>query len=140
MARTALLVAAAIVIASVALVMLLRPTAHYPVARIAAPDGVTLSFLQEQVQSEADCQAANRRVTEAMLANCKECSLAESRCADTAPKELAASTAGAQDMIAAKGLRIVIAAPPEAAHALCRTLAAGIAATDASARCLPASD
>jgi hypothetical protein len=140
MGRTALLTAAAIIIAGIALVMILRPTAYYPMARVAAPEGVTLGFLQDQRASEADCQAANRLVTAAMLANCKECSLAEARCAGAPPKELGQTTAGPQDMIAAKGLQILITAPPVAAHALCQSLATGIAANDATAKCVQAAD
>ncbi|MDB5360195.1 MAG: hypothetical protein JWO51_1492 [Rhodospirillales bacterium] len=140
MGRTALLTAAAIIILGVALVMFLRPTPYFPVARVAAPEGVALSFLQDQTATEADCQAANQRVTATMLANCKECSLAEARCVDDAPKELGQTAAGPQDMIAAKGLKILITAPPVAAHALCRSLAAGIATNDATAKCLQAAD
>jgi len=140
MARTALLTAAAIIIAGIALVMILRPTAYYPVARIAAPEGVGLSFLQDRVATEADCQVANQRVTATMLANCKECHLAEARCAGEPPKELGQTHAGPQDMIAAKGLQILITAPPVAAHALCQSLAAGIAANDATAKCVQAAD
>jgi hypothetical protein len=140
MGRTALLTAAAIIIAGVVLVMILRPTAYYPVARISAPEGVTLGFLQDRAQTEADCQAANQRVTATMLASCKECSLAEARCAGAPPKELDRTTAGPQDMIAAKGLKILITAPPVAAHALCQSLAAGIAASDATAKCVQAAD
>jgi hypothetical protein len=140
MGRTALLTTAAIIIDSIALVMILRPTAYYPVARIAAPEGVGLSFLQDRVATEADCQAANQRVTQTMLANCKECSLAEARCADEPPQELGQIHAGAQDMIAAKGLQILITAPPVAAHALCQSLAVGIAASDATAQCVRAAE
>jgi len=140
MGRTALLSAAAIIILGAALVFFLRPTPYFPVARIAAPEGVTLSFLQDQAPSETDCQAANQRATAAMLANCKECSLAEARCVDTRPKELGQTAAGAQDMIAAKGLQILITAPPPAAHALCQSLAAGIGASDPTAKCVQAAD
>lgn len=140
MGRTALLTAAAIIIVGVALVMTLRPTAYFPIARVAAPEGVMLSFLQDQVKTEADCQAANQRVTATMLANCKECSLAETRCAGEAAKELGQTHPGNQDMIAAKGLRILITAPPAAAHALCHSLATGIAANDATAQCIQAAD
>lgn len=140
MGRTALLVAVAIIVVGAALVMTLRPTPQYPVARIAAPDGITLSFLQERVKSAEDCQAANQRVTTAMLATCHECSLAEARCVGEAPAELSTATAGSQDMVSAKGLRILINAPPSAAHALCQSLATGIAANDATARCMPAAN
>jgi hypothetical protein len=140
MGRTALLTAAAIIIAGAILVMILRPTAYYPVARVSAPEGVALSFLQDQTRTEADCQAANQRVTATMLASCKECSLAEARCAGAPPEALDRTTAGPQDMIAAKGLKILITAPPVAAHALCQSLAAGIAANDATAKCVQAAD
>ncbi|HEV2675027.1 MAG TPA: hypothetical protein VGV37_10845 [Aliidongia sp.] len=140
MGRTALLVAAAILVVGGALVLMLRPTAHYPIARIALPDDIALSFLQAPVKSDADCQTANQRVTATMLASCHECSLAESRCAGEAPAALGATTAGTQDMIMAKGLRILVTAPPAAAHALCQTLAGGIARNDASARCVPAAN
>jgi len=134
MGRTALLSAAAIIILGAVLVWTLRPTPYFPVARIAAPEGVTLSFLQDQAPSEADCQTANQRATAAMLASCKECSLAEARCVDTRPKELGQTTPGAQDMVAAKNLQILVTAPPAAAHALCQTLAAGIGANDRQMR------
>jgi hypothetical protein len=140
MARTSLLTALAIIIAGAALVWILRPTAYFPVARIAAPEGVALSFLQNQVRTEGDCQAANQRVTATMLASCKECSLAEARCAGEPPKELGSSAPGPQDMIVARNLRILITAPPAAAHALCQSLASGIAANDATAKCVPAAD
>ncbi len=140
MGRTALLTAAAIIIAGIALVLILRPAAYYPVARIAAPEGVGLSFLQDRARSEAECQAANQRVTAAMLAACQECSLAEARCTGEPPKELGQTHPAAQDMIAAKGLQILITAPPVAAHALCQSLAAGIAANDATAQCVQSAD
>jgi len=140
MGRTALVVAAAIVVLGAGLVMTLKPSPHYPIARVTAPGGVALSFLQEQVKSEEDCHAANQRVTQAMLANCHECALAESRCVGEAPAALSATAPGTQDMISAKGLRILIDAPPAAAHALCQTLATGIAANDATARCVPAAN
>jgi hypothetical protein len=140
MGRTAILVAAAIVVVGVVLVMLLKPTPSYPVARITAPDGIALSFLQGQVKNEEDCQAANQRATQAMLASCHECSLAESRCVAEAPKALGTTGAGAQDMVTATNLRILIEAPPAAAHALCQMVAAGITASDATARCVPAAN
>ena len=140
MGRTALLVAAAIIVAGVALVMILRPTPHYPVARIAAPDGITLSFLQEQMKSTEDCQAANQRVTATMLANCHDCRLTEARCVGEAPAGLSSMTAGAHDMVVSKGLRILIDAPPAAARVLCQTLATGITANDPTARCVPAAN
>lgn len=140
MGRTALLTAAAIIILGAVLVMIMKPAPYFPVARIAAPEGVALSFLQDQAQTEVDCQAANKRVTAVMLASCKECSLAEARCVDTRPKELGQTVAGPQDMIAAKGLQILITAPPVAAHALCQSLAAGIATSDTTAKCLQAAD
>jgi hypothetical protein len=138
--RTALLTAAAIAVAGVALVMVLRPEPHFPIARVTAPEGVTLSFLQAPVRSRAECAAANERVTTIMLANCAECSVAETQCPHMVPKELGETGPGPQDQVVAKSLRILITAPPVAAHAVCRSLAAGIAANDATAKCVPAAD
>ena len=135
MARTALLTAAAIILLGAILAWALKPGAYWPVARVAAPEGVVLSFLQDQVKTEADCQAANKRVTATMLANCKECSLAEASCPGEAPKELAPGGSLSQDVVAAKGLKILIAAPPVAAHALCHSLASVVGANDATASC-----
>lgn len=140
MARVALLTAAAIVILGVGLVMLLRPTAYFPTAQVAAPEGVALTFLQDPVKTEADCQSANQRVTATMLANCKECSLAEARCPGDAPKALGQTGPGSQDIVAAKGLKILITAPPAASHALCQSLAGSISASDATAKCVLAAD
>jgi hypothetical protein len=140
MARTAVLSALAIVVLGAALVWFLRPTAYFPVADVAAPEGLSLSFLQNAQPSEAACQEANRRATRAMLANCAECRLDAARCAGSAPAELGAASGGAHDMIRSKGLTILITAPPAAAHALCHSLAAGIAAGDPGAACIPAAD
>jgi hypothetical protein len=140
MGRTAILVAAAIVAIGVVLVMVLKPAPSYPVARITAPDGIALTFLQDQVKSTEDCQTANRRVTQAMLASCHDCTLAESRCSADAPQELSAASGGTQDLVTATNLHILISAPPATAHTLCRTVASGIAASDKTAQCVPAAN
>ncbi|HVL35253.1 MAG TPA: hypothetical protein VM489_06230 [Burkholderiales bacterium] len=100
---------------------------YYPVARVAAPEGIVYTAFSGRAAGEEACRAANERFVEPIRAQCKSCAVEFMRCereAEAAQQRLAAAQ-GAH-VLYVRDTVIVIAGPDLAAAESCRIIAADL--------------
>ena len=99
---------------------------YHPVVRLASPDGLTYTTVQDAVNERRACGAANDRFLKPIKQACKECRVVFARCErklEGLEAALADGAAVPHYQVFAPGLRIAIAGPAEAAKANCEFIA-----------------
>jgi hypothetical protein len=99
---------------------------YYPVVRLASPDGLTYTTVQDEVQERRACGAANDRYLKPIKELCKTCQVVFARCErklEGLEAALAGNAAVPHYTVFAPGLRIAVEGPVEAAKASCDFIA-----------------
>lgn len=100
---------------------------YHPVVRLASPDGLTYTAVQEEKQERQECGAANNRFLGPVRQGCKECRIVVARCErELEGLELALYEGRKvpQYVVTGPGMRMAIAGPPAMAKASCEHIAA----------------
>ena len=117
------LIAAASVLAHMHVVI----QTYHPVTRIASPEGLVFTVVQDAKQERRDCGTANERFLEPIKAHCKTCRVVIARCErELEPFERSVYEGEAlrHHQVFATGLRLAIDGPAELARASCELTAA----------------
>lgn len=98
---------------------------YYPVVKIAMPDGLLYTALQDEIDERPACNQANERFLVPVKTACKDCRVLAARCervsaGDAKPALLEDDSAY---VVVAPGMRLGISGPEEAARANCDFLA-----------------
>ncbi len=104
----------------------LRTTTYYPVVRMAAPEGFTITAVQTPVANQEACDAANRRFSEPIKKACNDCKFEIERCAGSLTgdeKALAGDDPLNDYSVIAVGIRMIVAGPAKVAKPACEQLA-----------------
>ena len=95
---------------------------YHPVIKVAAPEGLTYTVVQEPTGDRGACGAANDRFLGPFKTLCKKCQVLYARCA----RELEGVELSMQDgkpipapLVHAQGLRIAVEGPAAAAKSAC---------------------
>ena len=99
---------------------------YHPVVRLASPDGLVYTTVQDEVHERRACGAANDRFLKPIKELCKECQVVFARCERKLEGLEAALADGApvpHYQVFAPGLRIAIVGPAPAAKASCEFIA-----------------
>ena len=100
---------------------------YRPIVRLASPDGLTYTTVQDEVSERRACGAANDRFLGPIKELCKQCQVVFARCErrlEGLEAALAEGAAVPHYQVYAPGLRIAIAGPSAAAKASCEYIAA----------------
>ena len=131
------LVAAASVLAHMHVVV----QRYHPVTRIASPEGLVFTAVQDALAERRDCGRASTLFLEPIRAQCKGCKVQIARCErELEPFERAVYQGVALEhhQVFAIGLRIAIDGPPELARASCELMAVELVKQGVrAAHCLP---
>ena len=99
---------------------------YHPVVRLASPEGLTYTTVQDAVGERRACGAANDRFLKPVKDRCKECQVVYARCERKLEGFEAALADGAavpHYQVFGPGLRIAIVGPAPAAKASCDFIA-----------------
>lgn len=122
-----LLIAVVLIAAGVAgAYFYLRTTTYYPVVRLAAPEGFTITAVQMPVATRELCDAANRRFSDPLKKSCNACKFEFERCAGSLTGDERALAGGDplnDYSVSAVGIRMIIAGPASLAKPACEQLA-----------------
>lgn len=102
---------------------------YHPVTRIASPDGLVFTTVQNPTQERRKCGAANDRFLGPIKQQCTQCKVVLARCErELEPFELLVfeGKALADYQVAAPGMRMAITGPPELAKAGCEMIAGAL--------------
>jgi hypothetical protein len=116
------LIAAASVLAHMHVVI----QTYHPVTRIASPEGLVFTAVQDAKKERRDCGKANERFLEPIKAQCKGCKVQIARCErELEPFERSVYEGEALRLhqVFAVGVRLAIDGPPELARASCELMA-----------------
>jgi hypothetical protein len=132
---------ALIAVASALAHMHVQSQTYHPVVRLASPDGLTYTAVQDPVAERRACGAANDRFLAPIKAACKDCQVVYARCErklEGIELSLDSGKPLAQHRVVGPGLRMAIAGPAGAAQVACQYLATEMAKTGArSIACVP---
>jgi hypothetical protein len=131
------LIAAASVLAHMHVVI----QTYHPVTRIASPEGLVFTAVQDARKERRDCGKANERFLEPIKAQCKACKVQIARCErELEPFERSVYQGEALRLhqVFAVGVRLAIDGPPELARASCELMAVELVKQGVrAAHCLP---
>lgn len=99
---------------------------YYPVVRIASPDGLIFTAVQEPTRQREGCSAANKRFLGPIRKQCKECQVERALCErrlDGVELAVYEGRALEQHQVLTSGLRLGIAGPASLAKANCELMA-----------------
>jgi hypothetical protein len=99
---------------------------YHPVVRLASPDGLVYTTVQDEVNERRACGAANDRFLKPIKELCKQCQVVFARCErklEGLEAALADGAAVPHYQVFAPGLRIAVAGPAETAKASCEFIA-----------------
>lgn len=130
-----------IAIASALAHMHVQSQTYHPVVRLASPDGLTYTAVQDPVAERRACGAANDRFLAPIKSACKGCQVVYARCErklEGLELSLDRGTPLAQHRVIGPGLRMAIEGPAGAAQLACEYLASEMAKSGArSTACVP---
>jgi hypothetical protein len=122
-----LIVAAVLIIAGVAgAYFYLRTTTYYPVVRLAAPEGYTVTVVQGPVANRERCDFVNRAFTNPLQKSCPACKLEFAHCETTltdAERALVSGEPLADYAVGAAGIRMLLTGPASAVKTACEQIA-----------------
>ena len=99
---------------------------YHPVVRLASPDGLTYTAVQDAQQERQACGAANDRFLRPVKKSCKDCAVVLARCERQLEGFELALYQGknhANHFVQGPGIRMAIEGPDAAARASCEQIA-----------------
>lgn len=102
-------------------------SAYHPVVRMASPDGLTYTAVQNAAREAGDCDAANGRFLAPIKQQCSSCKIETVTCRrrlDAFERDVYDGKAAASYQVLAAGLRIAIEGPPQLAKVSCEVIVA----------------
>ncbi|HYD58408.1 MAG TPA: hypothetical protein VEB41_16000 [Burkholderiales bacterium] len=119
---------AAVLLAAAAVLAHLHVAAqvYHPVVRLASPDGVTLTALQDETPERQKCGRANDTFLKPMREHCKDCRVLYARCArelDATETALLSNRPLPFYIVHSPGLRLAIEGPVATAKQNCEFIA-----------------
>lgn len=103
-----------------------RGVQYTPVARVATPDGYSVTAVQQAQPERKACEEANRRFTDTLKSNCAACRVQSSQCKVSLIGEERAAAMGRPVKaysVTAPGIRLIITGPAKLAKAACEQIA-----------------
>ena len=99
---------------------------YHPVVRLATPDGLTYTAVQDAKHERQACGAANERFLAPVKKSCKDCQVEIARCErqlEGFELDIYQHRKIAQYVVDGPGVRMAIAGPPRKAQASCEQIA-----------------
>jgi hypothetical protein len=99
---------------------------YHPVVRLASPDGLTYTAVQDAMQERQNCGAANDRFLRPVKQSCKDCQVVIARCErllEGFEIALHEGRAMPHHLVRGPGVRMAIAGPEAIAKASCEHIA-----------------
>jgi hypothetical protein len=99
---------------------------YHPVTRIASPEGLVFTAVQDAKKERRDCGQANERFLAPIKAQCKGCRVQIARCErelEPFERSIYQGEALRLHQVFAVGVRLAIDGPPELARASCELMA-----------------
>ena len=99
---------------------------YYPVVRLASPDGLVYTAVQDATQERQACGAANDRFLAPLRETCKDCKIVLARCErelDGLERALSEHRAVPLPVVSGPGVRMSIDGPVAPAKASCEHIA-----------------
>jgi hypothetical protein len=99
---------------------------YHPVVRLASPDGLTFTAVQDATHERQACGAANDRFLGPVKQRCKECKVVIARCErhlEAFEQAIYDGTPIPYHRVSSPGMRMAIVGPAEAAKVNCDFLA-----------------
>lgn len=102
---------------------------YHPVTRVASPDGLVFTAVQNPTQERRKCGEANERFLGPIKQQCSQCKVVLARCErELEPFEVLVfeGKAATNYQVSAPGMRMAIAGPPELAKVGCEMIAGAL--------------
>jgi hypothetical protein len=99
---------------------------YHPVVRLASPDGLVYTAVQDAKHERQECGAANDRFLAPVKKTCKDCQVVIARCQralEGFELEIYERRQLKQYLVQGPGVRMAIAGPPRKAQASCEQIA-----------------
>ena len=99
---------------------------YHPVVRLASPDGLVYTAVQEATHERKDCGAANERFLGPVKQACKDCRIVLARCErllEGLELDVHQGRQISHPLVAGPGVRMAIAGPDATAKASCEHIA-----------------
>jgi hypothetical protein len=100
-----------------------RNEPYYPVARVAAPGGLTYTAFSGQTRGREACVSANELFVEPLRKDCPACTVLFERCESRAEMMKLRVAAVSDPVVLSRGLALAVAGPGELARATCELIA-----------------
>lgn len=114
---------------------------YHPVTRVASPDGLVFTVVQNPTTERRTCGAANDRFLLPIKSQCSECKVVLARCErelEPFEVEIFEGKAAGQHQVLSPGMRMTIDGPQHLARTGCEALAAQLLRNGyRRSRCLP---
>jgi hypothetical protein len=104
-----------------------RNAPYYPVARVAAPGGLTYTAFSEETRGRDACAEANERFVDPLRKDCPACAVLFERCENKARMMELRVAATSDPVVLSRGLSLAVAGPRELAVTACETIAQDLA-------------
>ena len=109
---------------------------YYPIARIAAPDGLTYTAFSRETRGRDACVEANQRFIADFRAGCPACNVMFEGCESRAVA-IQLRVAVSDPVVVSRGLSLAIAGPRDLAAAACKSIVQDLSTRGLDgARCL----
>lgn len=100
---------------------------YYPIARIAAPDGLTYTAFSAEARGRDACMEANERFVGPLRNDCPACTVLFERCESNAEVMKLRVAAVGDPVVLSRGLSLAVAGPREVAITACEAVAQDLA-------------
>jgi hypothetical protein len=104
-----------------------RNEPYYPVARVAAPGGLTYTAFSGERRGREACVSANELFVEPLRKDCPACTVLFERCESKAEMMKLRVAAVSEPVVLSRGLTLAVAGPGELARATCELIAQDLA-------------
>lgn len=108
---------------------------YYPVARIAAPDGIVYTAFSDEMIGRDACVEANQRFVADFRAGCPDCTVVYARC-ESKDEAIRLRIEGSDPVVLSPGMALAVAGPPNFANATCESIAQDLVRRGVDGRCL----
>ena len=95
--------------------------AYYPVARVAAPDGLTYTAFADETRGRDACIEANQSFLEDFRLGCPTCIVESARC-ESREDAIKLRVAISDPVVVSRGMSLAVAGPRDLAAATCRSI------------------
>lgn len=114
---------------------------YYPVARVAAPGGLTYTAFSVEARGHSACLEANERFVGPLRNDCPTCTVLFERCESNAEAMKLRVAAVSDPVVVSRGFSLAVAGPREVAVTACEAIAQDLAKRGVEgSRCLLTKD